>query len=113
MKVKVIDANHEKDLEKKINEFLKSIDGKAIDIKKRTRGDGENLIEDFMIAANETVATHISNMELPFIYRIHALPNAEKIEDFQNFYLKEYSSICKICENGSGTCNVHSQLPCY
>lgn len=33
MKVKVIDANHEKDLEKKINEFLKSIDGKAIDIK--------------------------------------------------------------------------------
>ena len=36
-----------------------------------------------------------------------------EIEDFQNFYLKEYSSICKICENGSGTCNVHSQLPCY
>lgn len=52
--------------------------GKAIDIVKRTRGDGENLIEDFMIAANETVAAHISNMELPFIYRIHALPNAEK-----------------------------------
>ena len=58
--------------------------GKAIDIVKRTRGDGENLIEDFMIAANETVAAHISNMELPFIYRIHALPNAEKIEDFMN-----------------------------
>lgn len=58
--------------------------GKAIDIKKRTRGDGENLIEDFMIAANETVATHISNMDLPFIYRVHALPNTEKIEDFLN-----------------------------
>ncbi len=58
--------------------------GKAIDIKKRTRGDGENLIEDFMIAANVTIATHISNMELPFIYRVHALPNAEKIEDFLN-----------------------------
>lgn len=58
--------------------------GKAIDIVKRTREDGENLIEDFMIAANETVAAHISNMELPFIYRIHALPNAEKIEDFMN-----------------------------
>ncbi len=58
--------------------------GHAIDIKKRTRGVGENLIEDFMIAANETVATHIYNMDLPFIYRVHALPNSEKIEDFLN-----------------------------
>ena len=58
--------------------------GKAIDIVKRTRGDGENLIEDFMIVANETIATHINNMDLPFIYRVHDLPNPEKIEDFKN-----------------------------
>lgn len=58
--------------------------GKAIDIVKRIQGTGEKLIEDFMIAANETVATHISNMDLPFIYRVHDLPNAEKIEDFSN-----------------------------
>ena len=58
--------------------------GKAIDIVKRTRGVGENLIEDFMIAANETVATHINNMDLPFIYRVHDLPSSEKIEDFKN-----------------------------
>ncbi len=58
--------------------------GKAIDVVKRVQGTGEKLIEDFMIAANETVATHISNMELPFIYRVHDLPNAEKIEDFSN-----------------------------
>lgn len=58
--------------------------GKAIDIVKRVQGTGEKLIEDFMIAANETVATHISNMDLPFIYRVHDLPNAEKIEDFSN-----------------------------
>lgn len=58
--------------------------GRAIDIQKRSRGDGENLIEDFMIAANETVATHISNMAMPFLYRVHDLPNAEKIEDFMN-----------------------------
>ena len=64
--------------------IIQDENGHAIDIKKRTRGDGENLIEDFMIAANETVATHISNMDLPFIYRVHALPNAEKIEDFLN-----------------------------
>ena len=58
--------------------------GKAIDIVKRSRGIGENLIEDFMIVANETVATHISNMDLPFIYRVHDLPNSDKIEDFTN-----------------------------
>lgn len=58
--------------------------GKAIDIVKRIQGTGEKLIEDFMIAANETVATHISNLDLPFIYRVHDLPNAEKIEDFSN-----------------------------
>lgn len=58
--------------------------GRAIDIIKRVQGTGEKLIEDFMIAANETVATHISNMDLPFIYRVHDLPNAEKIEDFCN-----------------------------
>ena len=40
------------------------------------------LIEDFMIAANETVATHIANMQLPFIYRIHDVPKPEKVDDF-------------------------------
>ncbi len=55
---------------------------KVIGIEKRNREDGENLIEDFMIAANETVATHIFNMDLPFIYRVHDIPNSEKIDKF-------------------------------
>lgn len=63
---------------------IQDASGKAIDIVKRTRGDAENLIEDFMIAANETVASHISNMDLPFIYRVHDIPNSEKIDDFTN-----------------------------
>lgn len=58
--------------------------GKAIDIIKRVQDTGESLIEDFMIAANETVATHISNMDLPFIYRVHGTPSTEKVEDFLN-----------------------------
>lgn len=58
--------------------------GKCIDIIKREQLEGEKLIEDFMIAANETVATHIFNMGLPFIYRIHGLPKPERIEDFLN-----------------------------
>lgn len=60
-------------------------DGKAIDIVKRERGVGEKLIEDFMIAANECVASHIYFMELPFLYRIHGEPNEEKIANFLKF----------------------------
>jgi len=60
-------------------------DGKAIDVVRRYRGVGEKLIEDFMIAANETVATHIHFMELPFLYRIHGEPNEEKINNFLKF----------------------------
>lgn len=58
--------------------------GKAIDIVKREVSTGENLIEDFMVLANETVATHVTNMELPFVYRVHGDPRREKIEDFLN-----------------------------
>lgn len=64
--------------------IIQDENGKAIDIKKRVQRSGELLIEDFMIAANETVATHITNMELPFIYRVHDLPNQDKITDFLN-----------------------------
>ena len=58
--------------------------GKCIDIIKREQLAGEKIIEDFMIAANECIATHISNMDLPFIYRVHGVPKPEKIEDFLN-----------------------------
>ena len=59
--------------------------GEAIDVVLRERGTGEKLIEDFMIAANETVARHITYMEYPFIYRVHGEPNEEKINNFLNF----------------------------
>lgn len=58
---------------------------KPIEIKVRERGVGENLIEDFMIAANECVATHIYFMNLPFVYRIHEVPKEEKIRSFLTF----------------------------
>ncbi len=51
----------------------------------RDRGAGENLIEDFMIQANECVATHIFYMELPFIYRVHEYPKEDKIKSFLTF----------------------------
>lgn len=63
------------------------VDEKCIptDVVLRDRGVGENLIEDFMIAANECVATHIYFMNLPFIYRVHEYPKEEKIRSFLGF----------------------------
>ena len=55
------------------------------DIVLRERGVGENLIEDFMIAANECVATHIYFMNLPFVYRVHEYPEEEKIRSFLGY----------------------------
>lgn len=59
--------------------------GKPTDIVLRDRGIGENMIEDFMIAANECVASHIFYLNLPFIYRIHEYPKEEKIRSFLSF----------------------------
>lgn len=56
--------------------------GKPIEIKLRERGKGENLIEDFMIIANETVASHLFNLEYPSIYRVHEVPEDKKINEF-------------------------------
>ena len=63
------------------------VDEKCVptDIVLRERGIGENMIEDFMIAANECVATHIYFMNLPFIYRVHEYPKEEKIRSFLGF----------------------------
>lgn len=58
---------------------------KPTDIVVRERGVGENLIEDFMIAANECVATHIFYMSLPFIYRVHEVPQEDRIRSFLSF----------------------------
>ena len=57
---------------------------KPYDVVLRERGKGENMIEDFMIAANETVAEHVFYMGLPFVYRVHEVPDNEKVEGFLN-----------------------------
>ncbi len=48
----------------------------------RDRGIAERIIEDFMLAANETVAEHFHWMDVPFIYRVHEHPKPEKLERF-------------------------------
>ena len=57
-------------------------EGKAIDVQLRNRGTGEKIIEDFMIAANETIATHFYHLDYPLIYRVHGEPSEEKMQIF-------------------------------
>lgn len=56
-----------------------------IEIKARVQRTGEELIENFMIAANETVASSIFYKNLPGIYRVHDKPNEKRIEEFLKF----------------------------
>jgi ribonuclease R len=59
--------------------------GKLDDIVIKERAMAERLIEEFMLVANQVVATHVYNLNLPFIYRIHELPNSEKIDHVFEF----------------------------
>ena len=52
-----------------------------IEIVQRVHGNAESIIEEFMLAANETVAQHMFNQHWPFIYRVHDLPSEEKMQD--------------------------------
>ena len=58
--------------------------GKVIDIVPVDRGISEHIIEEFMIIANETVASFIEQMDLPFIYRVHAEPDKVKFHTLKN-----------------------------
>ncbi len=56
--------------------------GFPVDVVLREREIAERIIEDFMLAANETVAEHFHWMDVPFIYRVHEHPKPEKLERF-------------------------------
>lgn len=60
-------------------------ESKPVDVAIRERSVAEKLIEEFMLAANETIAEHFHRLDLPFVYRIHEDPKAEKLEKFMEF----------------------------
>lgn len=55
-------------------------EGRPTDIKPYERDTATDIIEDFMLAANETVAQHFYWMELPFVYRVHDVPDADRLQ---------------------------------
>ena len=80
--------------------------GKVVDILARTQKTAENLIEEFMLIANETVSESMSWLDVPFIYRVHDEPNEEKINNFllmisslgYNIKIKNKKSMPKILQ---------------
>lgn len=59
--------------------------GHPLEIKPYERNVATRIIEDFMLAANETIAQHFYWLELPFVYRVHEIPDAEKIQKLSTF----------------------------
>ena len=59
--------------------------GKPLDIKPYERNVATKIIEDFMLAANETVAQDYFWQEIPFVYRVHDNPDPEKIQKLALF----------------------------
>ena len=67
--------------------ILLDTEGHPADILKAERGVAERIIEQFMLTANEAVATLLTEAGIPCVYRVHESPSPDKIEGFVN-YLK-------------------------
>ena len=68
------------DIQSSESKIICDKDGICIDVKKRVQGISEGIIEEFMLMANNAAARLAMKHELPFVYRIHENPTAEKIE---------------------------------
>ncbi|MFZ5995079.1 MAG: ribonuclease R [Thermodesulfobacteriota bacterium] len=65
--------------------IILGVQGTLEDVVRRERNLAHQIIEEFMIAANEAVAEHISERDIPCLYRIHEEPEAAKVHNFLNF----------------------------
>lgn len=59
--------------------------GRAIDVKKYDINIANNIIEEFMLIANQTIAEKFFWLDAPFIYRIHEIPDSDKIDELNRF----------------------------
>ena len=65
--------------------ILDNITGKCLDIKKYETSFANEIIEQFMLTANETVAERFYWLEVPFIYRVHEEPDIDKVKELNKF----------------------------
>lgn len=66
-------------------EIVLDMRGLPENIVRRERNIAHRIIEEFMLAANEAVADYLAQRNLPFLYRVHELPDMEKLADLQEF----------------------------
>ncbi len=66
-------------------EIILDLQGQMTDIVRAERNMAHQLIEEFMLAANETVAGHLEEQELPLIYRVHEEPAEDRLADLAEF----------------------------
>lgn len=59
--------------------------GKPVDVKPYEREIANRIIEEFMLAANETIAEHMFWANMPFVYRVHEDPDTDKLNIFNEF----------------------------
>jgi len=86
--------------------------GKPINIWFKTSQDANKLIEEFMLLANRTVATHVGKLlDKPFVYRIHDLPDPEKLKNL-SLFIKRFGYNLKTGSNRRETVskNINSLL---
>ncbi|NVN92293.1 MAG: ribonuclease R [Desulfuromonadales bacterium] len=67
------------------SEIIIGLTGLTEGIIRAERNLAHQLIEEFMLAANEAVATHITDKGIPFLYRVHENPDPAKLINFQEF----------------------------
>ncbi|GEJ56399.1 ribonuclease R [Anaeromyxobacter diazotrophicus] len=58
-------------------------DGRVTGIERRPRNRAHRIVEELMLAANEAVARHFAHRDLPTVYRVHGLPDEEKLDAFR------------------------------
>ena len=61
------------------------MNGRAIDVHKYESSFANEIIEQFMLTANETVAERFFWLEVPFIYRVHEEPDVDKVKELNKF----------------------------
>jgi len=66
-------------------EIVLNLQGEAQEIIKAERNFAHQIIEEFMIAANEAVALKLTQARFPLLYRVHEEPDRDKINDFRRF----------------------------
>lgn len=66
------------------SEFVIDNEGNVLDIFKRETGEGEAMIEAFMVVTNEVIATHCKYQSVPVLYRVHEKPQKDRLQELSH-----------------------------